>query len=84
MVPSHVLAQGTEGEARMALRQSQQTCLTGHTHFADAHDWTEGGAAYQHLNSGTWRHQQADLVVIEDGQAVLHQRTWNEPLPDLS
>lgn len=58
--------------------------VMGHTHWPDAYDWTDdAGAAHQYVNSGTWRHDSADVVIIEGGALRLVHRKWTDPLPEL-
>lgn len=57
--------------------------IMGHTHFADRREWTMDGTSRWYINSGSWRYSSADMVVVENGHATLHERTYTAPLPDL-
>jgi UDP-2,3-diacylglucosamine pyrophosphatase LpxH len=57
--------------------------VMGHTHFADDFMWHDGGGDHLYVNSGSWRHDAADLVVIDAGHAQLHRRKWTDSLPVL-
>jgi len=56
----------------------------GHTHWADEYDFRNSqGHDCRYVNSGSWRREAADFVVIEDGRMTLHRRKWTDPLPAL-
>jgi len=57
--------------------------VMGHTHFADRRDWEMDGTPRWYINSGSWRYSSADMVVIQDGEATLHERRYTEALPVL-
>jgi len=58
--------------------------IMGHTHWPDEFSWTEAGADCCYVNSGSWRRQAADIVVIEDGTVRLFKRDWRDEWPDLA
>jgi len=57
--------------------------VMGHTHYADHDTWEEAGSTYQYVNSGSWRNDSADMVLIESGKLKLYKRTWTDGWPAL-
>lgn len=58
--------------------------VMGHTHYADEDRWTgESGEPYWYVNAGSWRHDDADVLIIEGEHRNLVRRKWTEPLPCL-
>ena len=58
--------------------------IMGHTHHADQSAWHDAaGQPRWYVNSGSWRHESADLVIVDGATAQLHKRTWRDPLPSL-
>ncbi len=57
--------------------------VMGHTHWPDELKWTENGREYHYINAGSWRHESADIVVIEKGVMRLYKRKWDEDWPKL-
>ena len=57
----------------------------GHTHYPDTFEWPDAqGEECQYVNSGSWRYDRADIVVIDEGGLQLHARAWGDALPLLS
>lgn len=57
--------------------------VTGHTHCPDEKELHTPDGTVHYVNSGTWRWERADIVVIEDGQLQLYRRSWKDPYPAL-
>ncbi len=58
--------------------------IMGHTHYPDERYWTdERGDRRWYVNSGSWRHDSADLVLIDEDDIRLMKRRWTDPLPEL-
>jgi UDP-2,3-diacylglucosamine pyrophosphatase LpxH len=55
--------------------------VMGHTHYADQRQMSVGGRPLQYVNSGTWRDEWADIVLLEGGRLTLHHRKWQDPWP---
>ncbi len=56
--------------------------IMGHTHYPDERRLKVGGRRCQYVNSGSWRRESADILVIEAGQLTLHARDWRDDWPD--
>lgn len=74
-----------ERAATVSKESGQQVTgvVMGHTHWPDELKWTENGREYHYINAGSWRHESADIVVIEKGVMRLYQRKWDEDWPKL-
>jgi len=57
--------------------------VMGHTHWPDEFRWTSDGREHHYVNAGSWRHESADIVVIEKGVMQLHRCRWDEDWPKL-
>lgn len=58
--------------------------IMGHTHYADQFTWQDdAGQPQWYVNSGSWRHDSADLVVVEGSTVQGFKRNWKGPLPTL-
>lgn len=58
--------------------------VMGHTHYADQFTWDDGtGQSKWYANSGSWRHDSADVVIVEGQTFRVLRRNWEEPLPRL-
>lgn len=55
--------------------------VLGHTHVPDL--WTAAGpdGPQTYANCGGWGGQQGNYVSIDNGELVLHRRSWRDPLP---
>ncbi len=57
--------------------------IMGHTHYPGTMAWQESGRQCQYVNSGSWRNDAADMVLIESGELILYERLWTDPPPSL-
>ena len=56
--------------------------IMGHTHYADQFTWLDdAGQTQWYVNSGSWRRESADLVIVEGGAAQGLKRNWKDALP---
>jgi UDP-2,3-diacylglucosamine pyrophosphatase LpxH len=58
--------------------------VMGHTHYVDRYEVSVEGRPVQYVNSGTWRGESADIVLLEEGRLTLHQRKWEDAWPVVS
>ncbi len=69
------------GELRRDPATSVDGVVMGHTHNPEERLVRVEGADYPYINSGSWRHDAADIVWIDGGTMKLHRRTWDDDWP---
>ncbi len=57
--------------------------IMGHTHYPDEHQWMHAQQQCHYVNSGSWRGESADIVVVANGQMRLFRRDWRDDWPEL-
>jgi len=78
------VAQSRAAEVSQTLAKPVTGVILGHTHWPDEFKWTRDGQECHYVNSGSWRHDSADIVVVENGEMTLYRRRWDQEWPKLA